>query len=32
VTNDQRFDALRQKLGACVEQLGYDFFFQENQN
>jgi hypothetical protein len=26
--SDQRLDALRQKLGACVEQLGYNFFFQ----
>jgi hypothetical protein len=29
---DYRLDALQQKLGACVEELGYCFFCRENQN
>ena len=30
--SDKQLDTLHQKLGACVEQLGYNFFFREHQN
>ncbi len=30
--SDRCLDVLRQKLGACVQKLGYNFFYQENQN
>jgi hypothetical protein len=29
---DYQLDALHQKMGACVEGLGYSFFWRENQN